>query len=282
MSLETLSEPLHHPGTLQPDLPLTPLRRATAIIEDGARPLERRRHARGRIAGPHPATVLINEKNAALVANLSEGGMRVQALDRRLSPGTTLRLQFQLPGSSEPIHTSGVVAWVSDSAEAGIQFAETSESLTRRLREWLAKNEVLNAAREFMKIAGGWQAALELIKELTRMLTAARGVAITLTAAKSPIPPAAEDPQPVRATVAAPIYKSERIVGHLEISSTELGAFDEEDLGLLPVLAGLVSEMIELRAAQLREPARKASALPARIAGRIEGMFPTVRLRFMP
>jgi hypothetical protein len=281
--METLLAPFRHPGKLQPGLPGSQTADAERISDGSAVLRERRQHPRGRIAGPHAATVLINEKNAALVADLSEGGMRVQALGRRLETGTTLHLQFQLPGSPEPIQISGVVAWVSGSSEAGIRFAEVSEALARRLREWLAKNEVLNAAREFMKIAGGWQAALDLIRELVRMLTGARGVAITMApAAKSPASPKAQDEVPVRATVAAPIYKSERIVGHLEISSTELGAFDEQDLGLLPVLAAMVSAMLELRSAQSRKPTPKPPKPTAGIVSRIEGMFPTVRLRFVP
>ena len=279
--METLLEPYRHPGKLEPGL--LGSQAAEARISDcSASVRERRQHPRGRIAGPHATTVLINEKNAALVADLSEGGMRVQALGRRLETGTTLRLQFQLPGLPEAIHTSGVVAWVSDSAEAGIRFAEVSEALARRLREWLAKNEVLNAAREFMKIAGGWQAALELIAELTRTLIPASSVAVTIASGKPPMPSPAVDAQPVRATVAAPIYKSERIIGHLEISSAQLGAFDEQDLSLLRMLAAMASEMNALRAAPSRELTPKPPQRVAGIVSRIEGMFPTVRVRFAP
>ena len=274
--METLSGAVHYPSKPQPAMVGT----SGDHTVGSAGFQERRRHARGRIGGPH--TVLINEKNAALVANLSEGGMRVQALGRRVDPGANLRLQLQLPGSQEPIQLSGVVAWVSELAEAGIRFREPTKPLVQRLREWLAKNEVLNAAREFMKIAGGWRAALELMSELTRILTDASHAAVTLTASARPLPSTVADPQPVRATVAAPIYASERIIGHLEISSTELGAFDEQDLELLRTLAAIGSEMTELRAASARQPAQKPSPLPARIASRIEGMFPAVRLRFVP
>jgi hypothetical protein len=240
---------------------------------------ERRRRGRGRI-GPRIATVNIDKKNAALVVNLSEGGMRVQALGHPVMPGATLRLEFQLPGSPGPIHTSGVVTWVNDSAEAGIRFAALSESPARRLREWIARNESFSAAREFMRVAGGWQAALELMAELIRMLTGARGVAVTLAAPeKRPLCCSVDKELPIRATVAAPVYGGERIIGHLEISSPELGAFDEQDLGALKVLAAVVSEMVELRAAELRQPARKASRLSARVLSRIEGILPTIRVR---
>jgi hypothetical protein len=280
LELQTLSEPFRHPGEKQPWPPGAQTAQAAASAHGSARFPERRRHKRGRVAGPHAATVLINEKNAGLVSNLSEGGMRVQALGRRLEQGTSLRLKFQLPGSPEPIHTSGVVAWVSESAEAGIRFAELSGPLARRLREWLAKNEVLNAARDFLKIAGGWQAALELMAELTRILTDAPGVAITpALPAKPSFPSPVADVHPMRATVAAPIYKGERIIGHLEISSAELGAFDEQDLELLRVLAAIGSEMTELRAAKPPEPAQKLAPPPAKSATR--GMFPTIRVRLL-
>ncbi len=285
MVLETLSEPFPHPNKPAPGLgtPVPQTVGGVASAEGSARAPERRRHVRIGIAARRPTTVNINDKNAALVVNLGAGGMRVQALGRRVEPGATLRLEFPLPGSPEPVRASSVVAWVNDSAEAGIRFAELSESLAHRLRRWMAENGVLNAAREFMSIAGGWQAALDLMAELARMLTGARGVAITLAVpGKPPIHSSVGEDLPTRATVAAPIYESERIIGHLEISSTELGAFDEQDLGALPVLAAVVGKMVELRAIEPQEAAHKAPPLSARIVSRIEGIFPTIRVRIVP
>jgi hypothetical protein len=129
-------------------------------------------------------------------------------------------------------------------------------------------------------VAGNWPAALDLVAELARMLTGARGVRIILSG-KCRLYPAEGADLPIRATVAAPIYECQRIIGHLEIFSPQLGAFDERDLGTLPVLAALIGEMGELRAAQSRQPKHKASALPARIVSRIEGMFPTIRVRIV-
>lgn len=247
-----------------------------------ARTPERRRHVRIRIAAQRPTTVHIDEKNAALVVNVGEGGMRVQALGHPVQPGATLWLEFHLPGSPAPIRTSGVVAWANDSAEAGIRFAKLSESLARRLRAGMAKNRTWNAGREFMHVAGGWPAALGLMADLTRMLTGARGVAITLAATeKRTFYSSLEEGLAIRSTVAAPIYESERIVGHLEIFSSELGAFDERDLSTLPVLAAVVGEMVTLRAAEQRESARKAARLSSRIVSRIEGMFPTIHVRLV-
>jgi PilZ domain len=253
--------------------------RSVATAEGSARAPERRRNGRSRIA--HAVTVVINETNAALMANLGQGGMRVRALGRPLEPGTNLRLQFQLPGLQELIHTSGAVAWVNNTAEAGIRFAGLSAPLARQLREWVARNGVANAAQELVGVAGGWQPALDMVAQLARMLTGACGVAIILSGERLLYPAEGGD-LPARATVAAPIYEGQRIIGHLEISSPQLGAFDEQDLGALPVLASLIGEMVDLRAAQLRQPKRKVSALPARIVSRIGGMFPTVRVRLVP
>jgi len=260
---------------------LTENARGAAPGDDSALKTDRRRHLRIRIASQRPTTVHIDEKNAALVVNVGEGGIRVQALGHPVQPGATLWLEFHLPGSSAPIRTSGVVAWANDSAEAGIRFAKLSESLARRLRAGMAKSRTWNAGREFMRVAGGWPAALDLMADLARMLTGARGVAITLAATEKRFYSSIEKGLSIRSTVAAPIYESERIVGHLEIFSSELGAFDERDLSTLPVLAAVVGEMVTLRAAEQRESARKSARLSSRIVSRIEDMFPTIHVRLV-
>jgi signal transduction protein with GAF and PtsI domain len=185
-----------------------------------------------------------------------------------------------VPGSPELIQAAGAVAWVNDTTEAGIRFAGLSASLARQLQEAVARNGMANAARELVTVAGGWQAALELIAALARMLTGARGVAIILSGKRLFYSCESGD-LPIRATLAAPIYQCQRIIGHLEVFSPELGAFEERDLGVLPVLAAVIGEMVEQRAAQSQESRHKASALPARIVSRIEGMFPTIRVRLV-
>lgn len=242
---------------------------------------DRRRHVRVRIAAQRPITVRIDEKNAALVVNIGEGGLRVQALGHPVHPGATLWLEFHLPGSRAPIRTSGTVAWANDSAEAGIRFAKLSESLARRVRAGMAASRPSNTGREFLQVAGGWPAALDLMADLARMLTGARGVAISLADTEKRFYSSLEQGLVIRSTVAAPIYQKERIVGHLEIYSGELGAFDEQDLSTLPVLAAVVGEMISVRAAQQQESARKATRLSSRIVSRIEGMFPTIHVRLV-
>ena len=239
---------------------------------------ERRRAGRTRMARVN--TVAINETNAALVANLGQGGMRVQALGRPVETGAKLRLQFQLPGTQETVRISSIVAWVNDTAEAGFRFSRLSRPLARRFREALARTGIANAARELLRVGGSQQAAFELVSHIARLLTGATGVALILDD-EGRIHSLPDEEHPVRSTVSAPIYASQRVVGHMEISSSQLGAFDELDLSFLPVLSGLVGEMIELRAAGKRQPLPASPRLTTRIAGRIEGMLPTVRVRIV-
>ena len=258
MSLEILTERLHH------------------VAERPSQ--ERRQHQRTRIGSARSAAVHIDPRNTATVENLGLGGMRVRALGRPVSLGSPLRLEFRLPGLPEPMHTEGVVAWVNDAAEAGIQFVKLSEARARRLREWVARNQISNAAREFMGVAGAWQAALDLIAELTRTLTGAGGVEVVV-AGRHAICSTVAEGLPVRATIAAPVEEGERIVGYLEICATEFGAFDEADLRLVSVLAAVLSEMFRLRAAE-REEATRKPPLAARIVNRMEEIFPrTIRVR---
>ena len=278
MLSENLSQPVPRVGPSQvlPDSFVSPAGQEAASPDESLR--ERRRAGRTRIA--HATTVAINQTNAALVVNLGQGGMRVQALGRPLAPGTKLRLQFQLPGSREVVRISGAVAWVNDTAEAGFRFGRFSRSLARRFRQELARIGIANAARELFRVAGSWQAAFSLVSQIARLLTGATGVALTLDD-EGRIHAEPDDEHPVRSTVAAPIYASQRVVGHIEISSSQLGAFDELDLTVLPVLSALVGEMIELRAAGKRQPPPTAPRLTVRIASRIESLLPTVRVRIV-
>lgn len=239
----------------------------------------RRRYQRSPIGGAQSAVVHIDSRNVAVVENLGLGGMRVRALGRPVAPGATLRLKFRLPGLPEFVRTEGVVAWVNDAAEAGIQFVKLSEARARRLREWVARNLISNAARELLRVADDWQTALDLIAEVTRTLTGAGGAEVVVAGRRALSPEIAEG-LAIRATVAAPIEEGERIIGHLEICSTEFGAFDEADLRIVSVLAAVLSEMVQLRAAEHQEPPRKPP-LAARIVNRMEGMLPTIRVRVL-
>jgi transcriptional regulator with GAF, ATPase, and Fis domain len=176
------------------------------------------------------------------------------------------------------MRATGVVAWVNDLAEAGIEFVKLSQSQARRLREWCSENQIASAAQELMGVAGGWPAALELIAELARTVTGAGGASITLSG-RGRACCSVEEKLPVRATLAAPIYEGEQAVGQLEVYAVDFGAFDEADLRALSMLAALLSEMVQRRAAPKPEVAPKPP-LATRIADRMEGIWPrTVRVR---
>ena len=263
MAVETLTEPLHHIAS------------AVAAAECPA--LERRRHQRSRIVASRPAVVHFDRRNAALLENLGLGGMQVRALSRWVRLGVNLRLEFQIPGLPEPMRAEGVVAWINDRREAGIQFVKLSEGRARRLREWLAKHQILNAAREFMRVADDWQARLELIAGLTRTITGASGVELVVAGNRA-LGCTVPDGLLVRSTIAAQIEDNERMIGHLEICSIEFGAFDEADLRMVSTLAAVLSEMVRLSVATPEESPRKPP-LATRIANRMEGMLPTIRVR---
>jgi hypothetical protein len=216
---------------------------------------ERRRDARIAVAGT-PATVNIDFKNAALLFDLGQAGMCLHAVARPLQPGATVWLRFQLPGLSETIESLGRVRWTDGAAKAGIQFTVTAERVASQLRHWLSKN-LSKAAQEFMNAAGGWQPALQMMAELTRLLTGANGATISLVQSGRPTLASAGESLSGRSTIVAPIYQRDQILGHLEICASELGAFDEDDIEGLRVLAALVGEMLEVRAADLHEPARR-------------------------
>lgn len=266
LTLETLSEPFPHSKTSEPAPPKT-----------GPLP-ERRRHRRGRIA--NASSVVINETNSAVMVNLGQGGMRVQAVGRALEVGARARLQFQLPGGQEMVRVSATVAWVNDAAEAGLRFSGRSKWRARRLRAWLAKNGIATAAQELLSVGGSWQTALELMAESACVVTGAGAAAINLAGRRAICFPRTGGLS-IRATVAAPIYASQAIAGHLEIASPELGAFEECDLKALQVLAAVIGEIIEASVTQPRGPARAAPPFPARIMSRLEGMLPTVRVKIV-
>ena len=179
------------------------------------------------------------------------------------------------------MRATGVVAWVNDLAEAGIEFVKLSKSQARRLREWCSENQIASAAQELMAVAGGWPAAVELISELARSITGTPFATVTLSGKQSSS--GYEGPS-FRTTVAAPIHENEQIIGHLEVSSTELDAFDEADLRAVSMLGAVLSEMVRLRSARKPDMPLEFAPKPwfaARIVNRMEGMLPTVRVRLI-
>ena len=68
--------------------------------------------------------------------NVSAGGMLVKT-EQTVAEGTTLRLEFQLPGDPSPIHAVGVVQHVSPEAFMGIRFLDLSEADRRRIEAYV-------------------------------------------------------------------------------------------------------------------------------------------------
>lgn len=68
--------------------------------------------------------------------NISAGGMLVKA-GKTLEEGSTLRLEFQLPGGPAPLRVTGVVQHVSPDAFMGIRFVDLSDSDRRRIETYV-------------------------------------------------------------------------------------------------------------------------------------------------
>ena len=68
--------------------------------------------------------------------NISAGGMLVKA-GKTLEEGSSLKLEFQLPGDPAPLRVTGIVQHVSPDAFMGIRFTELSEADLRRIEAYV-------------------------------------------------------------------------------------------------------------------------------------------------
>jgi CheY-like chemotaxis protein len=90
-----------------------------------------------RIAVQHLANVKLSGLDEpAFLLDLSEGGLRVQALEQ-LDPDCSVHFSFILPGSSEHIMGRGRVVWADASGRAGIEFIECTDADRARLKQWV-------------------------------------------------------------------------------------------------------------------------------------------------
>ena len=182
---------------------ISPTLRATGTVPA----VERRAFPRRSVMDRRLVTVNLNNKDAGLMVDLSEGGMAVQAL-ARIKPGATTMLQFELPDTATRIETSGTVAWVDPtSGRAGIRFQNLPEASLASLKEWMSLKasqdqaatsatvavvapgmlgpeskvaEIAALQREITSRGLEREAALALIVERARGLTRADGAAIVL------------------------------------------------------------------------------------------------------
>jgi len=98
---------------------------------------ERRAFPRRSVLDRRLVTVNLDNHDAGLMVDLSEGGMAVQAL-ARIKPGANTSLQFELPDTANRIEARATVVWVdATSGRAGLRFEDLSESAAGSLRKWL-------------------------------------------------------------------------------------------------------------------------------------------------
>jgi len=98
---------------------------------------ERRRSARVTINIPAYFRFENGDGEQGAISGLSEGGISVRfASARRKKPGV-IGFCFNLPDTTTVIEATGMIAWQDSRWRAGIQFATTSESSRRALKDWV-------------------------------------------------------------------------------------------------------------------------------------------------
>ncbi len=93
---------------------------------------------------------LTTPREPAVLLNLSQGGMAVQALEP-LAAGRILQLKFDLPKETVRVEAQGEIVWTDSSGRAGIRFLDMPENSQLNLKEWVARME-----------AGGYNVEVEL------------------------------------------------------------------------------------------------------------------------
>ncbi len=77
----------------------------------------------------------------AIILDLSEGGMAIQAL-APVEASKVLQIRFDLPGTKKRLQISGEIAWADASGRAGIRFVEVPQQCVDALKEWIFANTV--------------------------------------------------------------------------------------------------------------------------------------------
>ncbi len=84
----------------------------------------------------------IDELFSDFARNINEGGLFVET-ENPHELGTFVKLQFQIPGSSEPIQVSGIVVRISDGSEEpagmGIEFENLDDAARGHINELVRK-----------------------------------------------------------------------------------------------------------------------------------------------
>jgi hypothetical protein len=130
--------------------PLTPERARTGLR--AVRNLMSRERRRGteRVSAIFPAWISPRHARGAsrqvLIADLSASGAAIHCVPEDL-PGTSLvNLEFNLPGSPDPIHATAELVWQEKEGSAGFRFVDMPSSERRRLTDWVKQKQAEGSA----------------------------------------------------------------------------------------------------------------------------------------
>ena len=84
---------------------------------------------------------LNSQAEQAIILDLSEGGMAIQAL-APVEASKVLQIRFDLPGTKKRLQLSGEIAWADASGRAGIRFVEAPQQCLDSLKDWIFANTV--------------------------------------------------------------------------------------------------------------------------------------------
>ena len=84
---------------------------------------------------------LNSQAEQAIILDLSEGGMAIQAL-AAVEASKVLQIRFDLPGTKKRLQLAGEIAWADASGRAGIRFVDVPQQCLDSLKDWIFTNTV--------------------------------------------------------------------------------------------------------------------------------------------
>jgi CheY-like chemotaxis protein len=115
---------------LAADITRRTLRAATCVLYRMARRYPRR------TVNSLSMVTIDDAADSAMIMQLAEGGMGIQALEP-LEVSRSLKLRFEIPGTSIKVQATGEIAWADAAGRIGIRFSEIADQDQARLREWI-------------------------------------------------------------------------------------------------------------------------------------------------
>ncbi len=166
------------------------------------RAADRRLALRHNVVDTHLVSVDLAFQKGALLLDLSESGVGLQAL-ARAPMGATTELHFDLPETGGRVDAVGTVAWTDNSGRLGIRFDQVAEMSRLHLAQWLARepraaaaprplggfsarptlrgcDEITALRRDLLAHHLTGDEALAFVLERTRSVTRATGAAIAI------------------------------------------------------------------------------------------------------